>query len=101
MGRQFLISLVFPFLGIILMQAVLKVGVSLPLRKHARAYPRRGVLQKDQILVINLLLNPSIPLADFLLESFKDKSSSANVSSLSSLVCSPRYSISCSVPWGY
>jgi hypothetical protein len=65
-GRQFLILLLSPFLGISLIIADLKVGVKLPALQQKMLYLNKATRSKGQNRLIKQLVSPSLPQADLL-----------------------------------
>ncbi len=76
-GRHFFMSHASPFLGISFIIDELKLTVKVPLRNTVLAYLWRGLRNIFQYRVINLVLNPSKPAAEFLFAPSIAESSSA------------------------
>ncbi len=79
----------FPFFGINLIRARLKLSERFLLRKQRFAYLNKGTRNRCQKCLIKGFVRPSGPGADFILASLIDLSSSLNVSSLSREIFSP------------
>ena len=83
-GRQFLIFRASPFFGIKRTTAERKECESSPLLKHVTAYLKSGTRNTGQFCLINLVLRPSCPDADFRLAFLIAVSSSVISNGLSS-----------------
>jgi hypothetical protein len=88
MGRHFFISHASPFLGISFIIDERKLTVKVPLRNTVLAYLWSGLRKIFQYRVMNLVLNPSKPAAEFLFAPSIAESSSAIDRSSSSLAFS-------------
>ncbi len=91
-GRHFFISLASPFFGISLIMEDRKLTVKVPFLKTVQAYLCNGFRKIFQYRCINLVLNPSRPAAEFLLEPSIASSSSEIERSSSSFIFSSSFS---------
>jgi hypothetical protein len=88
MGRHFFISQASPFFGISFIIDERKLTVNVPFRNTVLEYLCNGLRNMFQYLVINLVLSPSRPAAEFLFAPSIAESSSPIDRSSSSLAFS-------------